>query len=114
MKITETNKIKKIESENFNLGFNKETGLTVMYGETVDDDPDFCELGPVIADIEISTICNQGCPMCYKSNTCNGINMSFEHFKKIFHKFPRSLTQIAFGVTDLQIPKYYKKVKNNG
>lgn len=34
---------------------------------------------------------------CYKGNTNDGHNMTFEEFKKIFHKIPRTLTQIAFG-----------------
>ena len=38
---------------------------------------------------------------CYKSNTSQGKNMSLETFKKIFHKIPLNLTQIAFGIGDI-------------
>ena len=34
---------------------------------------------------------------CYKANTSNGKNMSYETFEKIFHQLPATLTQIAFG-----------------
>lgn len=65
---------------------------------------------PEILDIEISTICSgvptivnnpTPCQFCYKRNTKNGENMSFETFKKIFDKLPKSITQIAFGIGDL-------------
>lgn len=106
MKILESEKEKVIISENYNHVFNKETGLSIRWGKTLEDDPDVCEFGPEIADIEITTICHgvkdkngveQPCKFCYKSNTPNGSNMSFDTFKKIFHKLPRTLTQIAFG-----------------
>ena len=34
---------------------------------------------------------------CYKSNTTKGSYMTFETFKKVFDKLPKTLTQIAFG-----------------
>ena len=34
---------------------------------------------------------------CYKSNSPNGKYMSFETFRDIFDKMPKSITQIAFG-----------------
>jgi MoaA/NifB/PqqE/SkfB family radical SAM enzyme len=62
-------------------------------------------------DIEVTTICGgvrgldgreAPCRFCYKSNTPNGKNMSFETFKTILDKFPKVeghwiLNQIAFG-----------------
>ena len=38
---------------------------------------------------------------CYKSNTEIGKNMTFETFKTIFHKLPKTVGQIAFGIGDL-------------
>jgi MoaA/NifB/PqqE/SkfB family radical SAM enzyme len=67
-------------------------------------------MGPEIADVEISTVCNgigadmerrQPCSWCYKSNTGCGTNMSLETFKQVFSKFPDILTQIAFGIGDI-------------
>lgn len=104
--IEDTSKIKSISSANFHHVFNKETGFAITYGKTQNDDPTHCPIGPLIADIEITTICHgvrdvkgnrAPCKFCYKSNTPNGINMSFETFKKIFDKLPKTLTQIAFG-----------------
>jgi len=104
--------IKKVRSKYYNYDFNTKTGLLIRWGETfaTEHDPIMSPIGPEIADIEISTICNgignymdsrKPCPWCYKSNTGCGNNMSFETFKSIFHKLPRNLTQIAFGIGDI-------------
>lgn len=90
--------IKKVRSENYNYNFNNETGFFVRWGKTLDDDPEFSPFGPEILDMEISTICDGGCSFCYKSNTEVGKNMTFETFKKVLHKMPTNLTQIAFGI----------------
>jgi len=103
--IFENKEFKSGRSENYNFNFNKETGYFERWGKTKQDDPECSPAGPEILDIEISTICNgihgKPCPWCYKSNSGVGENMSFEKFKDIFHKIPHSLTQIAFGIGDL-------------
>jgi len=71
------------------------------WGKTLEEDPQWCELGPEIADIEISTICHKGCSFCYKSNTIYGRYMTLETFQKVFVKLPDTITQIAFGIGDL-------------
>jgi len=76
----------------------------VTYGKTVKDDPDWSPFGPFILDIELSSICYKNCQFCYKSNTLNGKNMSFDTFKIILDKIPRVLTQIAFGIGSLTKP----------
>lgn len=106
------NKIWKIiKSKNFNNIFNKITGINITYGKNFKEDPDYSEFGPLIADIEISTICHGPknkdgvslpCRFCYKSNTACGKNMTLEEFKVLFKKLPKTLTQIAFGIGDLQ------------
>lgn len=50
---------------------------------------------------------------CYKGNTnVAPINMSFEDFKIIIDKFPKTLTQVAFGITDLQTnPDFFKMME---
>jgi radical SAM protein with 4Fe4S-binding SPASM domain len=102
--------IKIVKSSKYNYVFNSEDGFFARWGETKEQDPSMSPFGPEIADIEISTICNgigqsmetrKPCPWCYKSNTGCGINMSFETFKTIFHKLPKNLTQIAFGIGDV-------------
>lgn len=84
-----------------NYFFNKLNGYTEIWGQNQDEDAIYLPDGPMIADIEITTICDgpKGipCPFCYKKNTSKGEYMTFETFKTIFHKFPRTLTQIAFG-----------------
>ena len=101
------NKDKKIlKSKNYNFVFDKKTGFFARWGKTQDDDPQYSPVGPEIADIEISTICKgvEGvgvCKFCYKGNTPRGENMNLETFKKLFHKLPKHLTQIAFGIGDI-------------
>ncbi|MHA1273618.1 MAG: hypothetical protein ACTSVV_16430 [Promethearchaeota archaeon] len=97
--------IKRVRSRIYNYDFNFNTGLFIRWGRSLRDDPLFSPFGPEILDLEISTICSgingKLCPWCYKSNTHNGENMSFETFKIIFHKLPKNLTQIAFGIGDI-------------
>lgn len=111
----ENSNTKKIKSKMYNYIFNKNTGFTMRWGETVNDDPKFSPFGNEILDIEVSTICsgipdaitgiNIPCKHCYKSNTSIGKNMSFETFKKIFDVMPKTLSQIAFGIGDLSANK---------
>jgi hypothetical protein len=95
--LVETPKMKTITSKSINMIFDKTTGFTATWGETKNDDPDVNPFGPTIFDMEITTICGKGCSFCYKGNTKNGKNMTFETFKKIFHNLPKTITQIAFG-----------------
>jgi len=106
-------KIKNFKSKDYNYLFNTETGFFARWGKTEEDDPTYSPFGPEILDIEISTICNGigsgPCTWCYKSNTGIGQNMSFEKFKTIFHKIPKTLTQIAFGIGDIDSnPDFFK------
>lgn len=106
--IIDNSDVKILKSENYNFIFDKNNGFFVRWGKTQDDDGDF-EIGlPEIADIEIAEICEGvpgigPCAFCYKSNTSNkGTNMTLDTFKKIFHKLPASVTQIAFGCGTLR------------
>lgn len=106
--IVDTEKVKALKSKNYNFIFNKKDGHFARWGKTIHEDGNL-ELGlPEIADIEIAEICEGvpgigPCAFCYKSNTGNkGINMSLETFKKIFHKLPPTITQIAFGCGTLR------------
>lgn len=110
MKIKNNDVLKIVTSPNYNYLFNKITGYFARWGNTKNDDPIYAPFGNEIADIEISTICNgircednvnrKLCSFCYKGNSSNGKNMSFETFKKLLDKILESnkcLTQIAFG-----------------
>lgn len=102
--------IRSIDIGDYHLRFNSETGFMARWGKSLDADPEICPVGPEIADIEISTVCNgigkdmasrKPCTFCYKSNTGCGENMSLATFKTVFSKFPKVLTQIAFGIGDI-------------
>jgi len=99
--VVENSTGKLVVGEDYNYTFDKLTGNFMRWGKTFGDDPKYSPIGPEILDIEITTSCNgingKLCPFCYKSNTPNGKNMSFDTFKHILDSFPKTLTQIAFG-----------------
>lgn len=104
-KIAESAQWKILSSTEYNYVFNKETGVFARWGATKKEDPDLSPVGCEIADIEISTVCSgitgTPCKFCYKSNRPVGKNMSLETFKKVFSVLPKVLTQIAFGIGDI-------------
>lgn len=102
--IREGDTYKHVRSKDYNFSFDKTTGLMMRWGRTEHDDPPFSPIGPEILDLEISQNgCPNNCPFCYKGNTSSApTNMSFETFKRIFNKMPKSLTQIAFGISGVQ------------
>ena len=99
-KIAEGETYKILSSAEANYFFNKKTGYMVSWGKTVDDDVKVFP-APALLDIEVTTKCSgvngKVCPFCYKANTPDGENMSFETFRVILNKFPNVLTQVAFG-----------------
>lgn len=120
-KIFENDRIKCLRGPNTNYNFSKITGYTETWGATEDDELDVSEVGPMVADVEITTSCKgmfssktgkySLCPCtCYKKNTPNGTNMSLDTFKKVLDKFPQLpnqfnpkqnsfiIQQIAFGL----------------
>lgn len=119
MLIFETSKKKVVRSKNYNYSFDKETGYFERWGEKKEDDPSFSPLGPEIADIEITTKCSglrydgkdHLCKFCYKSNTPNGKNMSFETFKKMIDKFPTYKQNMVIGT--LQNDKKIERVNKD-
>jgi len=108
--IMESDTFKLCRSNDYNYNFSKKNGYFERWGKTKEDDPEYCGFGPEIVDIEISTICHQGCQHCYKSNTPNGKNMTFDTFKIIFDKLPNTITQIAFGIGDIGANPYLWKI----
>ena len=114
--------IKKVRSSEYNFDFNTITGDFARWGKTLknEDDPIMAP-APEILDIEVSTICHglgTPCKFCYKSNTGVGKNMSFLTFKDIFDKMPMTLTQIAFGIGDIDanpdLFKMFDYCRNSG
>lgn len=102
----ETPTHKTLISPKYNFIFDKITGSHARWGETPEHNGSLFLGMPEIADIEISTVCSgvKGvvCPFCYKGNTANGDNMTLETFKQLFAKLPPTVTQIAFGIGDIQ------------
>ena len=97
------------EDETYRCFFSKADGYNCRFGKEVKDNPEYCELGPEILDLEISVNgCvpvpgSTNCKYCYKNNTNKApTNMSFETFKQIVDSFPKNLSQIAFGITGLK------------
>jgi len=101
-KIIENDRWKRLRSETVNYDFNKKNGFMVTYGRTLEENVAYSPFGPFIADIELSTSCANGCRFCYKDNKATGEIMSLETFKTIFHKIPKTLVQIAFGIGDIE------------
>lgn len=99
---------KKFRSENYNYDFNLKTGFFARWGKTQDDDPEYSPFGAELLDFEISTICKgihtkngSSCAdYCYKMNSSNGLNISYNDFVQVVEKINRNnqLTQIAFGL----------------
>ena len=59
------------EDHNYHDFFNKTNGFNMRFGKRLEDDPDWCALGPEIADIEIVSgkcpkINGKNCAFCYK------------------------------------------------
>lgn len=97
------------DDRSYNCFFCKDDGFNIRFGREVDEDVEFCALGPEILDLEISVNgCvpvpgSTNCRYCYKNNTnAKPTNMSFGTFKKIVDSFPKNLSQIAFGITGLK------------
>jgi len=129
--LEENENVKILKSQFYNYYFDKHTGFFLRYGIDKTDDPEFSIFGPEIADIEITEKCygircdlkdeksRKICKFCYKSNNPNKETyMSFEDFQIIFHKIPKILTQIAFGVdsqckTNPDVWKILEYCRNN-
>jgi len=102
--VLENENRKHFHSPTYNFRFDKKNGNMLRWGRTPEEDPEWSPFGPEIADIEISVNgCPNACRFCYKGNTNDPpTNMSLETFKAVLDKFPRTLTQVALGLTGIQ------------
>ena len=101
MKHLETDKYRLVQQDHCNCLFDKRTGYQMRWGETREENPDWSPAGPELLDIELSTICQQGCRWCYKDNGPKGDNMSLAVFDTLLRKLPKTVNQIAFGIGEL-------------
>jgi len=121
MRIIENESGKALFSEDYNFIFNKNSGFFARWGKTTLDDPQFSPFGCEILDLEISSgLCSGRCKFCYKDNgeDINTHHMTLDEFKTIFNKMPETLTQIAFGICDIDSnPDFFAMMeyaKSNG
>lgn len=113
--VEENDEVKILSSPQYNYHFNKKNGVHIRWGKTMssEDDPVWSPFGPEILDLEISEgICMGNCPYCYKSNgkDAKDHHMSLDEFKTILSKMPKTLTQIAFGICDIESNKDFWKM----
>jgi len=104
--IVDSKTTKSLIHKEYNYVFGKSDGFFARFGETKESDGNL-KLGlPEILDIEISTVCsgvnNKVCSFCYKANSPKGEYMTFDTFKQIIDKMQRTLTQVAFGIGDIE------------
>ena len=119
--VKQSKDFKIFKSEQYNYIFNKHNGALARWGKNKDHDPDWCQFGPEIADIEISKgKCSGNCGFCYKGNGTNQVaqNMTLDQFKTILSKLTDTLTQIAFGICDIDTNPnmwtMFEHARNNG
>jgi sulfatase maturation enzyme AslB (radical SAM superfamily) len=100
-------KITHADDNSYNSVFNKKTGYFARWGHTKEADP---IKGTVeIMDLEISQGTCLDCDFCYKGNGPTQVehHMSIEEFKTLIQRMPRTLTQIAFGITNIGANKRF-------
>jgi sulfatase maturation enzyme AslB (radical SAM superfamily) len=115
-KMYENKELKLFASPTYNYHFNKKTGLFARWGKTEEDDPTCSPFGPEILDIEISSgHCRGNCSYCYKGNSASEqhvTNMTFEGYSNILDKLTSFLTQVAFGICDIDTnPDFFKMMR---
>ena len=121
LKVIEKGHLKICRSSDYNFIFNKKTGFFARWGKTKKDDPQYGP-SPEILDLEISSgsDCKGKCPFCYKGNGVGEEthNMTLDEFKTIFHKLPKTLTQIAYGILNISTNSDFfpmmEYARNNG
>ena len=103
VKIIDSPEFKVVSSESYNSIFRKSDGYFMRWGKTKEEDPIMAP-GPEILDIEIrSGKCSMSCQYCYKGNSKDkqANNMTLSQFKTILGKMPKTLTQVALGITGI-------------
>jgi radical SAM protein with 4Fe4S-binding SPASM domain len=66
-------------SEAYNFIGDRNTGLTVRWGRTLEEDPDVAPW-PELADISISNRCSKNCSFCYRDSRPDGNLMDLEDY----------------------------------
>jgi len=86
--------------DNYNFMANSKTGMTLRWGKTLEDNPDFAPV-PELADISISNHCTKGCVFCYRNSTINNEFLSIEDYCRVLdsmcHPKYGNVFQVALG-----------------
>jgi intein/homing endonuclease len=82
MNIYENDRFKHLRSEFANYDFDKFTGEMTTWGKTKEEDAELFP-GPTIADIEITTICTNGCEFCLVKDTMISTNKGLKPIQDI-------------------------------
>lgn len=87
-------------SKEYNFYGDTETGLTIRFGKTVNDNP-ITAPWPELADISISNHCTKGCEFCYRDSTDNNSFMSTAEYEYVLDSLTSSkwgsVFQVALG-----------------
>lgn len=92
--------LKRRHSSGYNFIGDVETGVTMRWGRSVDEDP-VCAPWPELADISISNHCSAGCSFCYRDSRVNNSFLSVEDYEKVLDALTSpqwgSVFQVALG-----------------
>ena len=126
MEIKETKSKKFVKAPGYHHVFSKVDGHSMRWGDTLEEDPQMAP-GPELLDIEIAVSIPEpdpefypgirfgdnytlkkgcdgiGCFYCYKGNKPGDwtLGMSLKGFKALMTKMPKTVCQIAFGITSI-------------
>ncbi len=96
----------------YNFWGDTETGLTLHWGATLDENPERAPW-PELADISISNQCSKGCAFCYRESVPGGAFMSAEEYAYVIECLRSerwgSVFQVALGGGEpLEHPEFFK------
>lgn len=84
--------MKRIHSLDYNFCGDASTGLTMRWGQKLDENPVFAPW-PELADISISNYCTKGCTFCYRNSSADGALMSIADYNLVLNQ----LTHPSYG-----------------
>ncbi|WP_420237710.1 radical SAM protein [Telmatobacter bradus] len=104
--------LKRRHSSEYNFVGDTETGITMRWGRTPEEDPVFAPW-PELADIFISNHCSAGCTFCYRDSRADNSFMALEDYERVLDALtsPRwgSVFQVALGGGEpLEHPDFLK------
>ncbi len=90
--------IKHFPKEQYSTLFNPQTGFFARIEEPGCAEPFWSSHGPELIDIAVTSWCDRGCPVCYRSSTSLGKHMLVEEYETIMRQAqPMHVFQVALG-----------------